>query len=355
MPIAKYKRDEKAGLYYTYEKTGFFNADGTQKYKKIRAKTIKLLDEKVKAFREQSAFNVEPTRITVDEWFNKWLVSYKSGCRESTRSYYSYAYKNHIKPAVGGARLNAVREVHLQRILSDMSEKYSVKTVSGVRVTLHSMFETARDNRLIQASPAQHLKVSGKEPKKRRALTNEERKAYLAACKSHDFGVFAAFLYFFGLRRGEALALLGSDISKTQVSVTKQHVFGDSNIAKVLRPKTKAGVRDIPIPDKARDYIDFSAFPDGLLFTGRNGNALSHQEIYDRWKSFIRNALGEGTDVTEHVLRHNYCTMLFESGVDVMTAKRLMGHEDVQTTMGIYAHYTSEMEKRNTDKVLSIG
>ena len=355
MPVAKYKIDEKSRLYYTYEKTGFFNQDGTPKYKKLRAKTIKLLDEKVKAFREQSAFGVESSTITVDEWFGKWLAAYKAGCRESTREYYAYAYKNHIKPTIGGARLSAIKEVHLQKILSDMSDKYSVKTVSGVRVTLHSLFEAARANRLIAVNPAQQLKVSGRESKKRRALTSEEREAYLAACMSHSFGAFAAFLYFFGLRRGEALALLNSDISTTHISVTKQHVFGDKNKAQVLPPKTKAGVRDIPIPDKAREYINFEALPDGLLFTGRNGRALSHQEVFDRWKSFIQNAMGENTDVTEHVMRHNYCTMLFEGGVDVMTARRLMGHESVQTTMGIYAHYTNEIEKRNIDKVLSIG
>jgi len=47
--------------------------------------------------------------------------------------------------------------------------------------------------------------------------------------------------------------------------------------------------------------------------------------------------------------------MLFEAGVDVMTAKRLMGHEDIQTTMRIYTHYTASMEESSAGKVASIG
>lgn len=355
MPVAKYKRDKNSGLYYTYEKTGQYLPNGKPQYKKLRAKTIAALDDKVKAYRADEALGIEPNKLTVNEWQKQWFTAYKAGCRESTRQYYTYAYNRHIKPAIGNMRLDQVKEVHLQKILSGMAEGYSVKTVSGVRVTLYSIFDTARANRMIQMNPAQHLKAAGKEPQKRRALTTEERKKYLAACKEHDFGRFAAFLYFFGLRKGEALALYGSDISNNGVHVSKQHGFNAGNAPVLNKPKTAAGVRDIPIPNKAREYIDFQALPGGFLFVGASGNPLSHQEYFDRWHSFIISALGEGTDVTAHTLRHNYCTMLFEAGVDVMTAKRLMGHEDIQTTMRIYAHYTASMAESNADKVASIG
>ncbi len=43
-----------------------------------------------------------------------------------------------------------------------------------------------------------------------------------------------------------------------------------------------------------------------------------------------------------HCLRHNYCTMLFEQKADLQTVKVLMGHDDIQTTLSVYIHYTEK-------------
>lgn len=354
MPISKYKK-EKSGLYYTYEKTGMFKPDGTPEYKKIRAKTIKLLDEKIKQYHEQAAFGVEPSTLTVDQWFSQWFVSYKGGLRESTKNFYLSLYKTHISPKIGAMRITQVKELNCQAILTEMSESHSVKTIKSVRTTLYSLFDKAQANKIIVTNPAARLKAEGKASKKRRALTPEERTAYLKACKTHPFGEFAAVLYFFGLRRGEALALTKADIHEDYIGINKQISYPGNNRPVMGEPKTRAGIRDIPIPHKARNYIDFDSFDDGLLFCREDGTAYSYSEIVDRWNSFITAALGKDTDITEHCLRHNYCTMLFECGADPLAAQELMGHEDPKTTLGIYTHFTAKIKENNTAKVLKIG
>ena len=54
---------------------------------------------------------------------------------------------------------------------------------------------------------------------------------------------------------------------------------------------------------------------------------------------------------TMHCLRHTYATILYDAGVDVLTAKKLLGHADVTTTMGIYTHLSAENEAANIDKL----
>ena len=45
-----------------------------------------------------------------------------------------------------------------------------------------------------------------------------------------------------------------------------------------------------------------------------------------------------------HGLRHTYATRLFEEGVPVKTVQALMGHSNINTTMNIYTHVTSNMK-----------
>jgi integrase len=49
--------------------------------------------------------------------------------------------------------------------------------------------------------------------------------------------------------------------------------------------------------------------------------------------------------IRPHDLRHSYCTMLYDAGVDLKTAQKWMGHADADVTMKIYTHLTAEREK----------
>lgn len=52
-----------------------------------------------------------------------------------------------------------------------------------------------------------------------------------------------------------------------------------------------------------------------------------------------------------HDLRHSFCTMLYDAGVDLKSAMLWMGHADQQTTMSIYTHLT---EQRRTEAEIAL-
>ncbi len=54
---------------------------------------------------------------------------------------------------------------------------------------------------------------------------------------------------------------------------------------------------------------------------------------------------------TLHCLRHTFCTMMYEAGVDIMVAQKQMGHPDVKTTLAIYTHLEKEHKKNNIAKL----
>ena len=60
---------------------------------------------------------------------------------------------------------------------------------------------------------------------------------------------------------------------------------------------------------------------------------------------------GAGSILTPHYFRHNYASILYRSGVDVLTAQRFLGHTDPTTTMRIYTHLAEETELKDAEKV----
>ena len=52
-------------------------------------------------------------------------------------------------------------------------------------------------------------------------------------------------------------------------------------------------------------------------------------------------------NITPHMLRHAYATILYDVGVDIKTAQRYLGHADVQTTLKIYTHLSETKQAQS--------
>ena len=55
--------------------------------------------------------------------------------------------------------------------------------------------------------------------------------------------------------------------------------------------------------------------------------------------------------LTLHYFRHNFASVLYANGVDVLTAQKWLGHKKVETTLGIYAHLSRRREKIDVAKI----
>lgn len=75
------------------------------------------------------------------------------------------------------------------------------------------------------------------------------------------------------------------------------------------------------------------------LFNGRNNaGRMTLQYSKSSILKLVKQHIG---DYTFHQLRHSYATRLLEQGVDVATVSRLLGHQDVRTTM-VYNHILTQ-------------
>ena len=46
--------------------------------------------------------------------------------------------------------------------------------------------------------------------------------------------------------------------------------------------------------------------------------------------------------ITPHAMRHNFITMCWEQGLDILVTMKLVGHSDYQTTRNIYTHLSDK-------------
>lgn len=142
-------------------------------------------------------------------------------------------------------------------------------------------------------------------------------------------------LYFTGMRVGELLALMPSDIEGDVIHITKslQRMNGKDV---VTGPKTPKSVRDVRIPKKIRE--DLKKYMESCP------NHEDTDRIFSFSKALIYRAIAKGCELSGvkririHDLRHSHASLLIELGFSPVLIAERLGHENVQTTLNTYSH-----------------
>ena len=291
----------------------------------------------------------------------------------------SYGYQTkvkcsleHIYAAMGKKNIKNIKPIDIDKLLIGLTLKNphtgrpsAKSTLKSILQITKSVFEYAQRNEIIKCNPAQWTKISKSAPTTaRRALTEEEQKIVLSV--NHRAVPAVLIMMFAGLRKGEVIALKWSDIdfNKKTISVDKSAQRTAPNQFTVTAGTKNGKCRKVIMPDilidKLAAYYNTASSPlicpktDGSLHTPTTWkkmwdsyqNELNHFCRKDKSRSkFNPNGIEQKLDkITAHMLRHTYDTMLYNAGVDVKTAAKLLGHSDIETTLKIYTHLEQEKE-----------
>jgi len=187
--------------------------------------------------------------------------------------------------------------------------------------------------------------------------TDDELDAFFNACSPFHFRVFNT-LFMAGLRKQEMENLEWTDIN-FETGILK--VSGKKD----FRPKDWEE-RDIEIPRELADILFPTKKNRGLVFGTKSGKKYTH--VWDDCKDIAKRVgavLAEKADEDErekvieetaakyhpHKFRATYCTRLLQSGIDLKTVQRLMGHKTIESTMRYLAKAESKKVKAKVDAV----
>lgn len=252
----------------------------------------------------------------------------------------------------------------------------SKKTLTDYRNVALAIFELAERDRAITYNPAKYVDVPRNATKTTRfALTEEERN--WITIFPHRARLAANLMMYAGLRRGELLALTVGDIEFSEkggvIHVNKSIRFAaDGNTPQLKRGgKTDTATRDVPLPEVVASYVHeqlSGRSPFEVLICDKDGRYMTESAFRRMWESYLsalneeygqpitqekRSRFSPGgipmtiRNITPHCLRHTYATMLHAAGVDVLTARQLLGHADIETTLSIYTHLDEDMKARD--------
>lgn len=138
--------------------------------------------------------------------------------------------------------------------------------------------------------------------------------------------------YAIGARIGELLALTVTDLNLDAGTVFLEGKGRKQRHVPITRAGARAlttwlARRDDRLRRKCRDTLCPWVFPT------MGGQQLSRNKAIADVRAAGR-AAGIAGRVTPHMLRHSYATHLHENGMELEKLQRLLGHEDISTTMG---------------------
>ena len=297
-----------------------------------------------------------PRNLNVETWFWYWLDEIKGDTiRYGTRQAYEWRFNSRIKPILGNMQLSDVKPLHCQQVINWAQEEgESSGSVRKLRIVMHSFFEAARDNDMIESNPVRSSVTYIKNPPdERRVLTEYEQEILLDAAKGNAFYPVFAFALQTGLRVGEIQGLKWEDISFSARAI---HVNRSLDYRQDMKtfvenpPKSKTGVRVIPMTDEAmRILMEVKELDKtlpqvvpytNLVFRNKEGKP-SHRGNYNRTLKKLASDTGMET-LSMHVLRHSFATRCIESGMRPKTLQKIMGHASLSLTMDLYVHVTTD-------------
>lgn len=321
--------------------------------KAIRAKSIAELDRKVFQFKQdQKIRSSDPgADINFETYAKRWMTT-KQSRSINTRNMYANLIDRYILPSIGELYFHEISLELLQRIINENYQHFNLCT--KLRLTMKQIYEMAEDEGIaLRHINFKRLAMPVKKmTTEKRPLTPEEEDAIFEADIPDMEKAFVYTLYYTGMRREEALALLPSDFDfvNMRVSVNKTVVFDDNDpVLNEGMAKTKYSIRKIPLPDAAASFLkEYCSSCEGFMFQQTRKGGLMSKTSYNKFWRRIRAVLvplaPSADTLTAYTFRHNYATMLYYSDIKPKMAAKLMGHKDTTMILRIYAHLDEERE-----------
>lgn len=285
---------------------------------------------------------IEPSKITVAAYLLNWFDSYVvPNLSPTTADGYSVNIKKHIIPHIGYILLQQLKPLHVQKLYHDLLENgrsdgkggLSARSVLYIHRNLHEALEHAVRLQLVPRNVASLVTLPRAKQYKSEVYSPEELSNLLKVSQGTDMELPIVLAATLGLRRGEILGLLWSDIDLAEKKLSVCHNRVPTRQGSINKaPKSASSSRTIELPDgvipilkthkaqQAENRLKLGAlYHEGnYVYCQSDGSPYCPGYVSRKFNAFLKkNGLKQ---IRLHDLRHSHATLMLACGVPAKVA-----------------------------------
>jgi integrase len=316
---------------------------------------------------------VEPSKMTVGQYLDRWLIAVKSSVRSSTYKSFKGHVDLYLEPALESIPLQALDRATIRTAYGAMqrtsgeAKALSDKTVHNVHVTLHRALADAMNDGLVARNPADRAHKAPRRRAEMATWTAAELRTFLEHVTGERDAALWRTAALTGMRRGELAGLpwRAVDLEAATITISTALVRGTDGFAS-SEPKTERGRRTIDldaatvaalrrwkVTQSAERLAAGPAWIDsGCVFTREDGRANDGDVVSQRFERLGKRA--KVPRIRFHDLRHTHATILLASGTPAHVVSRRLGHSTESFTLTQYAHVLPGQQRDAADRMAAM-
>ena len=320
-------------------------------------------------------------RQTVSEYALPWLQRSFPAVSDSTYTGLAI-HLQHLVDNIGSKPIKDIKPSDIKQVYADHYAGLSNSYIRAAKQLYCALFDSAVSDGQITSNPAREKAAKphkGHKPAER-TLSQDQRTYIETLCLDHRMHPAAMCMLYAGLRPQEVKALnIDRDVDFEHDVITVRntaHVKGTKyTISGTM--KTEYSNRQVPLFPPLKQALQGRH---GLVITSASGKPVTIQAWRTAWYSFLysieteingipkrwygktkeqQQKKKEGNlqpwiefDIVPYTLRHAFCAFLRDSGVEINTARRWMGHADAKMILRVYDTVSSSREQNERKKIM---
>lgn len=325
-------------------------------------------------------------RQTVTDYSLPWLKRTFPKVAESTYTGLAI-HLQHLIDEIGDKLISEIVPSDIKEVYSNQYKDCSNSYLKSAKQLYSSLFDSAVADGLCRSNPARDKTAKphkGSEPTTR-PITEQERQWILSLCPDHRCRPAVMAMLYAGLRPQEAKALvIDRDIDfKTKIITLSEFAHNDpKNVQKYAFTevgKTDKARRKIPLLPPLERELEGKK---GNLIASAHGERVTHTTWRVAWNSYItemetaingipkrwygrtkehKKLLAEKKplpawiqfNIVPYDLRHSFCVMCRDAGVEINTCRKWMGHADSKMILKVYDSVSEDRSENERKKIES--